>query len=76
MVGVVEAVAMTTMAAVPGMAMAVATVTPAVGVSRTLLAEPSARPGKTSREATLLVSTAAQAEAHLGAVELIEQIEE
>lgn len=75
-VGVVEAVAMTTMAAVPGMAMAVVTVTPAVGVSRTLLAVPSARPGKTSREATLLANTAAQAEAHLGVVELIEQIEE
>lgn len=75
-VGVVEAVAMTTMAAVPGMDMAVATVTPAVGVSRTPLAVPSARPGKTLREATLLANTAAQAEAHLGAVELIEQIEE
>lgn len=75
-VGVVEAVAMTTMAAVPGMDMAVATVTPAVGASRTLLAAPSARPGKTLREATLLANTAAQAEAHLGAVELIEQIEE
>lgn len=75
-VEVVEEVAMTTMAAVPGMAMAVETVTPAVGASRTLLAVPSARPGKTSREATLLANTAAQAGAHLGGVELIEQIEE
>lgn len=75
-VEVVEAVAMTTMAAVPGMDMAVATVTPAVGASRTQPAAPSARPGKTSREATLLANTATQAEAHLGVVELIGQIEE
>lgn len=67
MVAVVEAVAMTTMAAVPGMAMAVATVTPAVGVTRTPLAAESELAGRRggplprSREATLLVKrTAAQ----------------
>lgn len=71
MVGAVEAVVMTNMAAVPGMAMAVVTVTPAVGVTHIPLAVVSEWAGRRggqlplSREATLLViRTAAQAAEH------------
>lgn len=75
-VGVAEAIAMTIMAAVPEMAMAVVTITAAVGVSRTLVAVQSAQPGKTWKEDTPLVITAARAEVHLGAAEPIGAIEE
>merc|ERR1719193_613580 len=72
------------MAAVPGTAMAAATVTPAVGVTRTPLAAASAWAGRRgarlprSREATLLANrTAARAAgrpvAAAGAVESIEE---
>lgn len=84
MVGAVEAVVMMTMAAVPGMAMAVVTVIPAVGVTRIHLAVVSEWAGRRGaqppllREATLLViRTAAQVvEGHAGAVGAIEPIEE
>lgn len=84
MVGAVEAVVMMTMAAVPGMDMAVVTVTPAVGVTHTHLAVVSEWAGRKgaqlplSREATLLViHTAAQVvEGHAVAVVEIEPIEE
>lgn len=84
MVGAVEAVVTMTMAAVPGMAMAVVTVTPAVGVTNIHLAvvsEWADRKGAQlplSREATLLViHTAAQvAEGHVVAVVAIGLIEE
>lgn len=84
MVGAVEAVVTMTMAAVPGMAMAVVTVTPAVGVTHTHLAVVSEWAGRIgaqlplSREATLLViRTAAQVvEGHVVAVAAIEPIEE
>lgn len=69
MVGAVEAVVMMTMVAVPGMAMAVVTVTPAVGVTHIHLAAVSAWAGKTGaqlllwRGVTLLViPTMAQVE--------------
>lgn len=84
MVGAVEAVVMMTMAAAPGMAMAVVTVTPAVGVNHIHLAGVSEWAGRRgaqlplSREATLLViHTAAQVvEGHVVAVVAIEPIEE
>lgn len=84
MVGAVEAVVTMTMAAVPGMAMAVVTVTPAVGVTHTHLAVVSEWAGRRgaqlplSREATLLViRTAAQVvEGHVVAVAAIVPIEE
>lgn len=84
MVGAVEAVVTMTMAAVPGMAMAVVTVTPAVGVTHTHLAVVSEWAGRKGaqlpllREATLLViHTAAQVvEAHVVAVVAIDPIEE
>lgn len=83
MVGAVEAVVTMTMAAVPGMAMAVVTVTPAVGVTHTHLAVVSEWAGRRgarlplSREATLLViRTAAQAvEGHAAAAVAIDLIE-
>jgi len=79
----VEAVAMTTMEAVPGMAMAAATVTPAVGVRRTLLAVASAWAGRRGgppprlREATpLVMGTAARAaERPAVAAAVVESIE-
>lgn len=84
MVGAVEAVVTMTMAAVPGMAMAVVTVTPAVGVTHIHLAVVSEWAGRRgaqlplSREATLLViHTAARVEeGHavvVGAIDLIEE---
>lgn len=84
MVGAVEAVVMMTMAAAPGMAMAVVTVTPAVGVNHIHLAVVSEWAGRRgaqlplSREVTLLViRTAAQVVVgHVVAVVAIEQIEE
>lgn len=84
MVGAVEAVVTMTMAAVPGMAMAVVTVTPAVGVTHIHLAVVSEWAGRIgaqlplSREATLLViHTAAQVVVgHVVAVAAIEPIEE
>lgn len=84
MVGAVEAVVTMTMAAVPGMAMAVVTVTPAVGATHTHLAVVSEWAGRRGaqlplpREATLLViRTAAQvAEGHVVAVVGIEPIGE
>lgn len=84
MVGAVEAVVTMTMAAVPGMAMAVVTVTPAVGVTHIHLAVESEWADRIgaqlplSREATLLViHTAAQVvEGHVAAVAAIEPIEE
>lgn len=84
MVGAVEAVVMMTMAAVPGTAMAVVTVTPAVGVTLIHLAVVSEWAGRRGarlpllREATLLViHTAAQvAEGHVVAVGAIVLIEE
>lgn len=67
MVGAVEAVVTMTMAAVPGMAMAVVTVTPAVGVTHTHLAVVNEWAGRIgalpplSIEATLpVIHTAAQ----------------
>lgn len=84
MVGAVEAVVTMTMAAVPGMAMAVVTVTPAVGVNRTHLAVVSEWAGRRGaqlpllREATLLViRTAAQVvEGHVVVVVAVELIGE
>lgn len=84
MVGAVEAVVMMTMAAVPGMAMAVVTVTPTVGVTHIHLAVVSEWAGRIGaqlplpREATLLVTrTAAQVvEGHVVAVVAVEPIEE
>jgi len=84
MVGAVEAVVMTIMEAVPGMAMAAVTVTPAVGVIHIHLAvviEWAGRRGgrlPLSREATLLaIRTAAQVVEHLagaaGEIELTEE---
>lgn len=84
MVGAVEAVVMMTMAAVPGMAMAVVTVTPAVGVTHIHLAVVSEWAGKRgaqlplSIEATLrVIHTAAQVvEGHVvveAAIDLIEE---
>lgn len=83
MVGAVEAVVTMTMAAVPEMAMAVVTVTPAVGVSHIHLVVASEWAGRRGaqlpllREATLLVSrTAAQAvEGHAVAAVAIDPIE-
>lgn len=83
MVGAVEAVVTMTMAAVPGMAMAVVTVTPAVGVTHIHLAVVSEWAGRRGaqlpllREATLLViRTAAQVvEGHVVAVVAIDPIE-
>lgn len=83
MVEVVEAVVMMTMAAAPGMAMAVVTVTPAVGVTHIHLAvvsEWADRKGAQLpllREATLLVTHTAQVvEGHAVAVVAIELIGE
>lgn len=84
MVGAVEAVVTMTMAAVPGMAMAVVTVTPAVGVTHIHLAVVSEWAGRRGaqlpllREATLLViRTAAQVVEGLAvAVVAIDPIEE
>lgn len=84
MVGAVEAVVMMTMAAVPGMAMAVVTVTPAVGVTHIHLAVVSDWAGRRGaqlpllREATLLViHTAAQVvEGHAVAAVATDPIEE
>lgn len=53
MVGAVEAVVMMTMVAVPGMAMAVVTVTPAVGVTHIHLAVVSVWAGKTGAQLLL-----------------------
>lgn len=81
-VGVAEAVVMTTMAAVPGMDMAVATVIPAVGVTRTPLIVVTDRVGKSGDHPLLkeaiLVNTAARAVGRLGvaAVAAVGQIEE
>lgn len=81
-VGVAEAVVMTTMAAVPGMDMAVVMGIPAVGVTHTPLVVVTARVGRSgdhsllSREAILLENTAAQAAGHLGVAEAAGQIEE
>lgn len=74
-VGVAEAVVMTTMAAVPGMDMAVVTVIPAVGVTRTPLIVVTDRVGRSeglphSKEA-ILVNTAAQAVGHLVGVDAV-----
>lgn len=82
-VGVAEAVVMTTMAAVPGMDMAVETVIPAVGVTHTPLVVVTVRLGRSEghplllREA-ILVNTAARAVGHLGVVAeaAVGQIEE
>lgn len=84
MVGAVEAVVTMTMAAVPGMAMAVVTVTPAVGVTHIHLAVESEWAGRRgaqlplAREATLLVirTTAQVVECHAVAVGAIDPIEE
>lgn len=81
-VGVAEAVVMTTMAAVPGMDMAVATVIPAVGVTRTPLIVVTDRVGRSGDRPLLkeaiLVNTAARAVGHLGVVAAasVGQIEE
>lgn len=84
MVGAVEAVVTMTMAAVPGMAMAVVTVTPAVGVTHIHLAVVNEWAGRIgalrplSIEATLLViHTAAQVvEGLVVAVVAVDPIEE
>lgn len=84
MVGAVEAVVMMTMAAVPGMAMAVVTVTPTVGVTLIHLAVVSEWADRIGaqlplpREATLLVTrtTAQVVEGHVVAVVAVESIEE
>lgn len=83
MVGAVEAVVTMTMAAVPGMAMAVVTVTPAVGVTHIHLAVVSEWAGRRGaqlpllREATLLViHTAAQVVEGLAVAVAIDPIEE
>lgn len=83
MVAVVEAVVMMTMAAAPGMAMAVVTVTPAVGVTHIPLAVESEWAGRKGarlplpREATLLVTRTAQVvEGHVVAVVETESIGE
>jgi len=83
MVGAVEAVVTMTLAAVPGMAMAVVTITPAVGVNRIHLAVASDWAGRRGarlplpREATLLViRTAAQVvEGHVVGAVAIDLIE-
>ncbi len=82
-VGVAEAVVMTTMAAVPGMDMAVETVIPAVGVTHTPIVVVTVRVGRSEghplllREA-ILVNTAARAVGRLGVVAeaAVGQIEE
>lgn len=84
MVGAVEAVVTMTMAAVPGMAMAVVTVTPAVGVTHTHLAVVNEWAGRIgallplSIEATLpVIHTAAQVvEGLVVAVVAVDPIEE
>lgn len=83
MVEVVEAVVMMTMEAAPGMAMAVVTVTPAVGVTLIHLAVVSEWAGRKGaqlpllREATLLVTHMAQVvEGHAVAVVAVELIGE
>lgn len=84
MVGAVEAVVTMTMAAVPGMAMAVVTVTPAVGVTHIHLAVVNEWAGRIgallplSIEATLpVIHTAAQVvEALVVAVVAVDLIEE
>lgn len=83
MVGAVEAVVTMTMAAVPGMAMAVVTVTPAVGVTHIHLAVVSEWAGRRGarlpllREATLLViHTAARVVEGLAVAVAIDPIEE
>lgn len=84
MVGAVEAVVMMTMAAVPEMAMAVVTVTPAVGVIHTLLAVVSEWAGRRGAQLPLLteathlaIHTAAQVvEGHVGVVGAVDLIEE
>lgn len=83
MVGAVEAVVTMTMAAVPGMAMAVVTVTPAVGVTHIHLAVVSEWAGRRGaqlpllREATLLaIHTAAQVVEGLAVAVAIDPIEE
>lgn len=80
MVGAVEAVVMMTMVAVPGMAMAVVTVTPAVGVTRIHLAVVSVWAGKTGAQlllwrgvTPLVIPTMAQVEVAAVAVDLIEE---
>lgn len=81
-VGVAEAVVTTTMAAVPGMDMAVVTVIPAVGVTRTPLIVVTDRVGRSGDRPLLkeaiLVNTAARAVGHLGVVAAaaVGQIEE
>lgn len=82
-VGVVEAVVMTTMAAVPGMDMAVVTVIPAVGVTRTPLVVVTVWVGRREGHPLLLseaiiVNTAARAVGRLEEVAgaAVEQIEE
>lgn len=81
-VGVAEAVVMTTMAAVPGMDMAVVRVIPAVEVTHTPIVVVNVRVDKRGghpllREAILLENTATQAAGHLGVVgvEVAGQIE-
>lgn len=84
MVGAVEAVVMMTMVAVPGMAMAVVTVTPAVGVTHIHLAVVSVWAGKTGarllpwKGVTLLVihTTAQVVEGHEVAAVAADLIEE
>lgn len=71
-VGVAEAVVMTTLAAVPGMDMAVETVIPAVGVTRTPLVVVSVWVGRSEGHPLLreviLVNTGARAVGRLGVV--------
>lgn len=81
-VGVAEAVVMTTMAAVPGMDMAVVTVIPAVGVTHTPLIVVTDRVGRSEglphlKEA-ILANTAARTVGHLVGVAVVaaEPIEE
>lgn len=84
MVGAVEAVVMMTMVAVPGMAMAVVTVTPAVGVTHIHLAVVSVWAGKTGAQlllwrgvTPLVIPTMAQVvEGHEVAAEAADLIEE
>lgn len=83
MVGAVEAVVMMTMVAVPGMAMAVVTVTPAVGVTHIHLAVVNVWAGKTGarlllwKGVTLLVIHTAQVvEGHEVAAVVADLIEE
>lgn len=84
MVGAVEAVVMMTMAAVPGMALAVVTVTPAVGATNIHLAAVSVWADRRGaqlplwREVTLLVihTTAQVVEGHVVAAVAADLIEE